>query len=267
MAELRDYRLTGLIVANLTFAIAAPGASRRRDLAWIVALLCSLLARPLSNLPHIYLLMYMAVTRSVNIALLIERLLKVASSRPGAGVVGIFLVFAAFFPGIPVYFSWPASVRAIAHWSDPPQQAPIGYAMVPGSPNPCLAAYPWNQYRAAIRYLRSEIGPRTKVANVLLCQPAISGPTGLLPALPAESLWLVTLYNRPEDLDRYLTRLEHEPDSVVVWSPQESRLAAPQSEVESSFRLGRLAQLIVRLYEPALRFGVIEIWKRRSASR
>ena len=43
----------------------------------------------------------------------------------------------------------------------------------------------------------------------------------------------------------------NEPDSIVVWSPLEITMVAPQSVVESDFMLGPLAQLILRRYEPS----------------
>ena len=81
---------------------------------------------------------------------------------------------------------------------------------------------------------------------------ALNGPTGRLPAFPAESVtWLFVV--RPSDEDRFITTLHATPDSVVVWAPG---VTGPTS-VPSQFP--RLAQAIRELYEPAARFGAIEV--------
>jgi hypothetical protein len=136
------------------------------------------------------------------------------------------------------------------------EQAPWGYRHPYGD---SVVLFPWADYQATLAYLRTELGPETRVANALK-GIALNGPTGRLPAFPAESVtWLFVV--RPSDEDRFVTTLHATPDSVVVWAP----VVAEPSSVSSQFP--RLAQAIRELYEPAARFGEIEVWRRRACRR
>ena len=114
---------------------------------------------------------------------------------------------------------------------------------------------PWSDYQATLAYLRSELAPSTRVANALK-GIAVNGPTGRLPAFPAESLtWLFVV--RPTDEEWFNATLCASTDSVVVWSPE----AAGKFSVRERFP--RLADTIRTLYEPSARFGPIAVWKRK----
>ena len=107
--------------------------------------------RPLSNIGHDYLLLYVFVTQSINISILLEKLKELALIRSSLRVSAIILVLAAFFPRVPAFFSWPASGKAIFNWTDLPTDTPIGYVFLPGELNPTKATYPGTDYRAIDR--------------------------------------------------------------------------------------------------------------------
>ncbi|MFO0960497.1 MAG: hypothetical protein U0800_24195 [Isosphaeraceae bacterium] len=114
---------------------------------------------------------------------------------------------------------------------------------------------PREDYRETLNYLRTQIGPDTRVANVLRGYPPLTGATGRLSAFPAESIaWCILI--RSEDEADFARALEGRPDSVVVWSPEEVGR-------RTRFDLEILAPTIRRLYEPAAAFGPIEVWTRR----
>jgi hypothetical protein len=136
----------------------------------------------------------------------------------------------------------------------PVAEAPAGYRRVFGT----VDFAPWDDYQATLAYLRTQLSPSTRVANALV-GVAINGPTGRLPAFPAESAnWLFVV--RAEDEERFITTLRDSPDSVVVWSPEAPR---QNSVVE---RFPRLAETIRTLYEPSARFGPIAIWRRKAGT-
>ncbi len=146
------------------------------------------------------------------------------------------------------------ALRALAG-NRPVAKAPVGYKH-PFEGSVVLPA--WSDYQATLAYLRTELAPSTRVANALN-GVAINGPTGRLPALPSESLtWLFVV--RPTDEDRFITTLRTTPDSVVVWNPE----AAGATSVPARFP--RMAETIRTLYEPAVSFGTVAIWRRRVAT-
>jgi hypothetical protein len=126
---------------------------------------------------------------------------------------------------------------------------------VVSSSNSYSARYEWRDYRAVLDYLVS-LPPTMKVANALYGAPALTGPTGRLPAFPAESIaWLVIV--RRADEPAFADALRRAVDSVVVWSPSEVRSGGnpPLPEIFST---------IQNYYEPGRRFGEIEVWRRRT---
>ena len=146
------------------------------------------------------------------------------------------------------------AVRALmAH--RPVAEAPVGYKHPYGE---TVVLPPWSDYQAALAYLRSELAPSTRVANALN-GIAVNGPTGRLPAFPAESLtWIFVV--RAADEDRFITTLRSTPDSVVVWNPD----ATGATSVSTQFP--RLAETIRNLYKPSAKFGPIAVWRRRAGT-
>ena len=128
--------------------------------------------------------------------------------------------------------------------------------------DPKALAFPWNDYRETLAYLRAQTSPATRVANLLHVVPALNGPAGRLTSLPAESLaWLAV---HPEDERLFAPALQRAPaGSLVVWTPEKGQfvdLYGHYAEVE------RLAPVIRRHYVPIAHFGDIEVWKRTGGS-
>lgn len=144
-----------------------------------------------------------------------------------------------------------SAVKSLAT-GQPPEQAPWGYRLAFSD---SVVLFPWSEYQATLRYLRTELGPETRVANALK-GVALNGPAGRLSAFPAESAtWLFVV--QPRDEEKFIMALRATPDSVVVWAPE----ATGVTSVPDQFP--RLAQTIRLLYEPSARFGAIEVWRRR----
>jgi hypothetical protein len=131
-----------------------------------------------------------------------------------------------------------------------PDRPPLGYTHAyPRKP------YPWRDYRQALAFLRTSTSTRTRVANALKGNPAVTGAVGRLPVFPAESLAWIQIV-KPDDEGRFVRALEDTSDSVVVWAPSEA-------DDGKTPRMPDLIALIRRLYEPAARFGDIEVWRRK----
>ncbi len=143
------------------------------------------------------------------------------------------------------------ALRALAA-HQPAVEPPVGYTHPYGK---LITLPPWSDYQATLAYLRSELPPSTCVGNAI-GGLAVNGPSGRLPAFPAESMtWLFVV--RPADEDRFITTLRATPDSVVVWNPDETG----KGSLVAVFP--RMDETIRTLYEPAVRFGTIAIWRRK----
>ena len=106
--------------------------------------------------------------------------------------------------------------------------------------------------------MRTSTRPETRIANVLKHDPAVTAPAARLPVFPSESLAWVRMV-KPDDEESFVRALERATDSVVVWAPSE----ADNGETPS---IPLLFVVIRRLYEPAAKFGLIEVWRRKAPS-
>jgi hypothetical protein len=163
-----------------------------------------------------------------------------------AAAVGLL---AAAVPEKPMYCNPRAALSAILG----KDHVPPGYAHHMTAYQAGL--YPWDDYRRAVEFLRDELGPETRVANLLGYQLATIGASGRLPVFRNESGLLWKSQVGWEDRV-YLEQLEAEVDSVVVWAPEDE---GPEPGLVSA----PLIDLVRRRYEPAARFGVIEVRRRR----
>jgi hypothetical protein len=255
-ANLRD----GLTLAG-TFLLmgASPAGFRRSCRVWLVALGGVLLYRPLSPCPHAYLDHPRMLVSAFNLAVLAA---LVREAGPIGTPASFRLVAILALLGLggslrptfvnPVMASKaPAALRS----GSEPEIAPPGYRE--NREVMLAAAYPWSDYRETLAYLREQTDAGTRVANALEGVPALTAPSARLPVFPAESIaWLKV---RPDDEGEFARRLESEPDSVVVWAPSE---IGHNHRYNRDFDLPLLEPTIRRLYEPAARFGAIEVWRR-----
>ncbi len=255
--ELLDFRFVLPALASVSLIRNTSPALRSLTRTWLVALVFVAFYKPISPVQHAYLSHPLMLVWAVNLAVLTALLLKTDPPRLLLTFVAVLLVLALAVPERP-RFSNPAGIRqsvASLRQDRPPLNRPAGYSTHLDSP--AAGRYEWDDYRRVLNYLKHDLGPNTRIANALRYAPALTGPTGRLPAFPAESTaWLRVV--RPEDEPRFVRSLEQSSDSVVVWDPR-----APDPPV----KLERLHAAIERLYEPAARFGIIEVWRRKSISR
>jgi hypothetical protein len=252
----------GIVLAgSLLLMGAAPGSVRRTARTWLGALALVLLYRPSSPTPHAYLDHPHRLVLSVNLAVLAGLVLE---AGPMAVPSAFRLVAALSVLGLgatlrPEFANPATAARAVPDLraGREPAIEPMGYRR---NPSVMLAAlYAWDDYRAALDYLRSRTGPETRVANALEGVPALTGPAARLPAFPAESIaWLRV---RPGDEAAFAGSLDAAgADSVVVWAPSE---IGHRHRENRDFALPLLEPVIRRRYAFEAAFGPIEVWRRR----
>jgi hypothetical protein len=248
--------LTTAAVALLS--TRADSALRGTARAWLLALVGAVLYRPLSPNPaHAYLVQPLMVMWAIHVSVLTALVLAIIPPPAVLRLATVLLVLGLGAATRPRFCNPTASWRAIGllRRGDEPHEVPTGYVHNPDVPH--SARYDWDDYRRVLDYLRRETSPTTRVANVLRSMPALAGPSGRLPALPAESIaWLRVV--RPADEPLFAEALERAPEvTVVVWDP--GATGGPPA-----IPLPRLESTIRRLYEPSARFGVIEVWRAKA---
>ncbi len=229
-------------------------ARRAAALPWLLALAGASWYKPVSPVAHTYLDIPLMVAWSATLAVLAGRILGAEGVSPAfrlAGVVGLLgmgtTTLRPEFSIVGPNLRAPAVLRS----GDLPEEAPPGYRKGTVGTS---AFYPWKDYRDTLVYLKGHTGPTTRVANVLLGDPAIVSAVDRPSAFPAEAItWL--RIGRPSDEADFAARLEAADDSVVVWIPDEVGL-------DPRFRIDLLKDAIRRLYRFEARFGRIEVWRR-----
>lgn len=239
-----------LALVGLGVAACHGRGSSRESLVMLTALAGALLYRPLSPLHHAYLAHPMALTWAASLAVLAALVLEADLPRASWRVAALLLVVTIGLPSWPRY-SDPRHWRDFAAWSRGVEstRGPTGYARNPDVP--AAADLDWGAYRDLLSHL-DMLPPDTRVANLLAGHAALNGPSGRLPALPAEStVWLALL--RPEAESHFADTLREAEDSVVVWEPDSTR------------NLERIRDVIESRYAPSARFGAVEVWSRKAA--
>jgi hypothetical protein len=221
---------------------------------WLGALALSLLYEPISPRYHAYLRIPLHLMFAVNVAVLTHLLVTTRRIPASFKMLAFLLVLGVSCRIRPEFCTIRPSLKAAAAEvrGKLPDGAPPGYRR--GLLN-VAAYYPWADYRAMLNYLQPAASKHTKIANALKGDPAVVGLLGGFSAFPAENISWLRMVNR-NDEGRFAQALEHEPDSVVVWSPGE---AGP----DPTFTIAQIESTIRRHYEPDARFGVIEVWRRK----
>lgn len=259
-----EARWWAVAAALIALSPGRPVIDLRLATAWLLVLAGVSLYQPLSPVHHSYLDIPLPVVAAGALALAVAWAGE-ARVGPGPARVAAVLALAALGAATlrPDFVEFGPALRVVRGWLRPGPTATDGPALPPEPPGyrrgrvATSAFYPWADYAATLSYLRDETNPTTRVANLLKGDPAIAGAIGRLSALPAESVaWLRLV--RPEDQAEFAQHLEAETDSVVVWAPGE---AGP----DPSFRLDALEAVVRRHYQPAARFGTIEVWRRMEA--
>ena len=234
---------------------------RASSRVWLVAYAGAWLYKPISPVPFPYLEHPLTIVWAINIAVLVRLLLTPGLAHPAIRLTAVLLATRLGVHARPEMCSVDYArqgVAALLRGKDP-VSAPLGMHI--GLPNsPELTAYPWNDYRDTLEYLRTKTPRDTPVANLLHVVPALNGPSGRVTPLPAESLaWLGV---KPDDEAAFGRALERAPaGTLVVWTPEKGRFLDFWSHFPQVLRL---APIIRRDYEPEARFGDVEVWKRKA---
>lgn len=257
VTQLSPLRFTVVPLALWMFHRWVDPAANRTALTWCVALGGVSLYKPLSPVPHGYLDFPLVMVWTINLALLARLALAGRELTPTLRLAFLLFLVALGTTVRPTFCMVSNTIRTIAALSrgNLPHDLPAGYRsdMVRSG-----AYYRWEDYRGVLEYLRRETQPGTHVANVLKGDSALTGPSGRLPAFPAESITWLRMVN-PKDEARFAEKLETDTDSVVVWVPGEVGPFGPQP-------LSLIMPVIERHYAPEAKFGDIEVWRRKPGS-
>jgi hypothetical protein len=260
MQLMNPTRLLLSVLLSVEMVRGRAGATvRRMARTWLLAFLCVLFYRPLNPVPvHGYLEHPLALIVAILAALLAAIILD-AEGRglpPWARLSLVALLVTSVAPGVPRFCDPVAAIRSLPYLirGQEPATAPPGY-VTHGGILPA-ALYRWEDYRQLLGYLRDSPRPGARVANLLYGSPALLGSTGRLPVFPYDAgiVWLqfIDAADRP----RFIHWLERASDSVVVWIPDEEPL-------RPSWDLSALRAMVPLLYEPDVRFGSLEVWRRK----
>ena len=265
-AELAIPWMSTVLVANVLLGALGPGPFRFTARTWSLALIGILLYKPLSPVQHQYLNHpLLGLVWPINVAVLLGWILTIRLPAPGATLRLLLVAWMIHYalPRVPKYCNPSRSLQAL----DPlihgyqPVASPQGSERILWTDRPGFI-YNWTNYRAVLSYLRYSTNPGTRVANVLrgLPYPAINGPAGRITPFPAAGGVIYPSVD-PEARDRMLAEaLERAPDdSVVVWIPHEPN-------VYNEGKCTILTRAIHRLYRPEVRFGWLEIWRRKTGA-
>ena len=214
--------------------------------------------KPLSPMAHSYLDIPLVVGWSVNLAILAGLVVSSTDFPARIKLLGLVTLL-----GLSITTLVPKSCRVGPSLGSPgtlrshlePSEAPVGYRH---GPVQTAAFYPWDEYRAALDYLRSHTKPSTKVANALKGDPAIVSEVDRPSAFPAESITWLKMVNR-RDEPAFVESLERAKDSVALWSPN-------SFGPDPRFQIPQIEAIIRRLYQLEAKFGSIEVWRRAGGS-
>jgi hypothetical protein len=254
-------RLDLPLAATLVLAAWPRLGLTRMARTWCLAWLGALVYRPLHPVHHVYLIHPVVLVASITSALPVSLLLSARRLPRPVIIFGVMILAYEASPARPFNCNLPDSAHALrtlalGQW---PAEAPLGCHNTFAKPSVRDPnANKWAEYCAVLDYVRRTTGPRTLVANVLNSYPyeSINGPTGRLSPFLAESgiCWM-TLVNVDVDPE-FADALERAEDSVVVWLPH--KIAG-----ERRMRYEKVHAVIRKYYEPAARFGKIEVWRRK----
>ncbi|MEW4567293.1 hypothetical protein AB1L88_05440 [Tautonia sp. JC769] len=234
-------------------ARSSGGAIRREARIWLLAAAGVLMYKPLHPFPHDYLDHPRWVVWSVMLGLIAACVLLRTGLTGRVRLALAVVVLAVAVPAKPEFCNPRAAVAALFDRKAPSPSPPPGYVHHMTAYQARL--YPWSDYQDAIDHLRDGLGASTRVANLLSYQLSAVGVAGRVPVFRNESglLWKSQV---GWDDQVFIDQLASADDSVVIWSPDwegpEPGLVSPE-----------MAEAVRRWYEPARRFGVVEIWNRK----
>ena len=255
-SRLPGWRLLATLLALIPLAASERGRTAR---PWVVALGMVLLYAPLHPKPHAYLVLPSRLTWAVSFAALAGLVFDRLQGRPKAATLAFAAFLIAAVPGVPAFCLPGESFEVLTGRNSArvPATARAHFA-----PEDGRSPYRWEDYRAAIAYLRANTGPETRVANMLrnVPFPAVNGVTGRISPFPAESgiIWLWSV--DPDMEGEFVTALDRSPgDTVAVGSPSEKRFA-------DRLRMKELRDAIDRGFHFEAGFGAIQVWRKNSVA-
>jgi len=251
----------------VTFLLAAwpKNGWSRMARTWCLAWLGALVYRPLHPVHHVYLIHPVLLVASITWAFPVSLLLSARRVARPVLVLGVVILAYEALPVSPYTCSLPDSFYAFRTLAlgKMPARPPWGCSK-PFSRSEILELQnpAWGNYCALLGYLRRTTSPRTMIANVLNRYPfeALNGPTGRLSPFMAESgiCWMTWV---DIDLDpEFAEALQRADDSVAVWLPD-------RTAYEPWMRYEKVHAVIRKYYEPAARFGEVEVWRRKPVVR
>jgi hypothetical protein len=248
------------LIANLALAALSSANVRRCAVPWIVALFLATAYRPLHPLQHAYLSLPLELFWALNVGVTAALVLAIRTPIVWVQVAAVLAVLLLGLGGVPKYCRPMQSLSALKSLGRPGEPAEVppgaeGY-FPPLRPR---ASYSWDDYCAALAYLRGATLPETRIVTVIRNAPYLTfnGPVGRMTPLPADTgvLWIWQV--DPGMEDAFVTAMRNSRDSVVVWVPGET-------SARPGLQLPIIAAAIPRLYRPEAQFGRIEIWRRRA---
>jgi hypothetical protein len=244
--------------ALILAAVTGPSGLRRPARTWALALIGAFLYKPLSPVPHEYLIQPLRLMQSVALAPLAGWVFATPRLVPSMRFAGLALLIYSAAPGLPRYCTARGSLQALG---------PLARGEIPERPPPgCRNYFPppesghydsWDDYRHLLTYLRRDTDRHRPVANLLrvLPFPAVNGPTRRLTPFPAAGGFLYLSLVSPAQEDRFAEALDRHPDSLVVWTPDDKLM-------DDSLKFPKIEAVIRRRYHPLVRFGHIHVWGR-----
>jgi hypothetical protein len=262
--EVVAWNTAWVLAAIVSITVVAPEAMRRSGRTWALALLGVLFYKPLSPFGHVYLNHPRILVGSIAVAVVVGWLLSTPRLSPMSRLLAVVAVLIAGTPGVPLYCSVTKSVQSLGPLArgEDPVDVPLGCKPYFSRSFGREAPYRWADYRQVLAYLRRTTQPETLVANVLnvFPYPPLNGPAGRLSPFPAAGGILYLPWVNPGLEAEFAATLDRSPDSVVVWIPSDPG-------VDPKFRFGRIMEVVRGQYQPEVRFGAIEVWRRKPGPR
>ena len=255
--ELTTTKFIAVPLAAWIIARSKPGQAWNWHWPWMVALAGAFGYRLLHPTPHHYLWQPLMLLWSFNLAVLVGLALNASGTRPALKLATVIFLLMVAVPTRPNYCNPRLSLSAIPQLLKGETVAEMPSGCVLKYQRVGVACHPWQDYTKLLDYLRRETSPNTRVANALGSAAAINGPSGRISPYSAETGLLWAWAIDPSYKDKYNEDLEAAKDSVVVWIPREA------DETGSIHPTDFLKETILKLYEPAVKFGELEVWKRK----
>jgi len=263
--QFKYWRLDVALAATLLLAAWPKNGLSGMARTWALAWLGALVYRPLHPVHHGYLLHAVLLVASITWAFPVSWWLSSTRLPRRVLVLAVLILAYEILPACPTMCDLTDSVYALRSLAlgKLPARCPLGCSRAFTRTSETPPQNPaWTNYCALLDYLRRTTGSRTMVANVLNRYPyeALNGPTGRLSPFLAESgiCWMiwVKINVDPEFADA----LERTDDSVAVWLPN-------RTAYEPFLRYEKVHAVIRKYYEPAAKFGQVEVWRRKPVDR